>query len=327
MFALVLIVLGVAAGAACVEMPLPAVSRPPEATAVPGGVTALLQPPRGPLDGPYPRYRDVKNGLAVVLGTPDLGMGRQQRVSFVLSNDQDLVRLPALQYEVFRFAEGPNGPSGDPVGRGVAKFYPFPADSRGLYTTAVDLLTPGTWGLRLQAPMPDGSTASTLFAFEVGGDTRAPSVGDPAPRSRNRTLASAGTAAALSTGASPDPRLYERTIAEAIAARRPLVVVFASPGFCTNALCGPQVEQLSDLSRDYAGAASFIHVDIYENPSVVRERGLEAGVRSPLLQEWGLTTDEWTFVIDANGIVTARFEGFAPRIEVETALRALINRR
>jgi hypothetical protein len=311
--------------AACVR-PGAAPPATPPPTVVPGGVTTALVPARSPLDGPYPRYRDLLTGLVTVLGTPDLGMGRQQRISFVLSDDHDLVRLPALQYEVFRFAEGAGGPSGDAVSRGIAKFYAFPADSRGLYSATVDLLTPGTWGLRLQVPMPNGSVASTLFAFEVAARAKAPSVGDRAPRSRNRTLAEVGSVAELSTGSAPDRTLYERTIAQAIEARRPLILVFASPGFCTNALCGPQVEQLSELHRDYAGAASFIHVDIYENPAVVRERGLEAGVRTPLLQEWGLGTDEWTFVIDNDGVVAARFEGFAPRVEVEAALRAVLER-
>jgi hypothetical protein len=326
-----LIAASVALSSACAVVPQvvggpPSSVATPEATVVPGGVTTVLVPPRSPLDGPYPRYRDLQSGLITVLGTPDLGVGRQQRVSFVLSNAEGLVRLPAVQFDVFRFTEGASGPAGASVGRGVAKFHPFPGDSRGLYTATVDLPAAGTWGLGLSVPQPDGRIATTLFAFEVAADAKAPQVGERAPRSRSRTLADVGSVAELSTGTAPDKGLYERSIVAALDARRPLVVVFASPGFCTNALCGPQVEQLSDLHRDYAGAASFIHVDIYENPTVVRERGIEAGVRSPLLAEWGLETDEWTFVIDRNGVVAGRFEGFAPRVEVETALRAVIEK-
>jgi hypothetical protein len=289
---------------------------------VPGGVTALPIPARSPLDGPYPRYRDAVSGLVTILGTPDLAPGRQ-RVSFVLSDAEGLVRLPALQYELFRFDAGGTGPSGPPLGRGVARFAPFPDGSRGLYATEVDFATAGTWGLRVAVPRPDGAVASTLFAFEVPARAKAPLVGASAPRSRNRTLADTPLEA-LSTGSQPDPALYQSTIASALEAGRPLVVVFASPGFCTNALCGPQVEQLSELRAAYEGRASFVHVDIYENPQTVRERGLDAAVRTPLLREWGLETDEWTFVIDRGGVVSARFEGFAPREEVEGALRAVL---
>lgn len=321
----------IALGSACAALPAsmggpPSTSAPPEPTLVAGGVTTVPVPPRSPLDGPYPRYRDLQNGLVTVLGTPDLGVGRQQRVSFVLSNAEGLVSLPALQFDVYRFAEGASGPAGSSLARGIARFHAFPGDSRGLYSAAVDLLTPGTWGLGVAVPQPDGSVATTLFAFEVAAEAKAPAVGEAAPRSRNRTLTDVASLAELSTGSAPDRGLYERSIATALDTRRPLIVVFASPGFCTNALCGPQVEQLSELRRDYAGAANFVHVDIYENPQVVRERGLDAGVRTPVLAEWGLETDEWTFVIDRAGVVAARFEGFAPRVEVEAALRATIER-
>ena len=315
---------GAALVIACSEPARPAEIAAP--TVVPGGVTTVLVPPRSPLDGPYPRYRDLESGLVTVLGTPDLGVGPQQRVSFVLSDSEGLVRLPAIHFEVFHFAEGARGPSGSPVSRGLARFHAFPGDSRGLYSATLDLPTAGSWGLRLAVPQPDGSIADTLFAFDVAEDAHAPTVGDRAPRSLNRTLPEVGSLAELSTGSAPDPALYERTIAAALDAGRPLVLVFASPGFCTNALCGPQVEQLSELRRDYAGRAAFIHVDIYENPSVVRERGLDAGVRTPLLREWGLGTDEWTFVIDSAGLVAARFEGFAPRVEVEAALNSVLER-
>ncbi|MCC6238069.1 MAG: hypothetical protein IT299_10930 [Dehalococcoidia bacterium] len=294
------------------------------ATVIPGGVTAFPVPPRSPLDGPYPRYRDAANGLVTVLGTPDLAPG-PQRVSFVLSDAEGVVRLPVVQFELYRFASGREGPSGPVVASGTATFHPFPADTRGLHTTRVDFPEAGTWGLRLIVPRPDGTVASTLFAFDVPARARAPLVGDAAPRSLNRTLASTSLAE-LSTGSNPDPAVYGSTIAAALDASRPFVVVFASPGFCTNALCGPQVEQLSELRALYEERAAFIHVELYENPQAVRQQGLQVGVRTPVLGEWGLETDEWTFVVDGSGSVAARFEGFAPREEVEAALRGVLSR-
>ena len=155
--------------------------------------------------------------------------------------------------------------------------------------------------------------------------TRAPAVGEPAPASANRTLRDAASVAELSTGAEPDPELYRLTIAEALAAEgRPLVVVFASPGFCTNALCGPQAEVASVLRERHGDRADFIHVDLFENPHEVRTGGLDAAIETPLLEEWGLETDEWTFVIDGGGIVAARFEAFAPEAELEAALLAVL---
>ena len=114
-------------------------------------------------------------------------------------------------------------------------------------------------------------------------------------------------------------------IADSIAAHRPAVVIFASPAFCTTPLCGPQVEDASALARKYGDRTDIIHVDLYQNPQEIRG-DLSRAVRSPLLKEWGLRTDEWTFVIDANGEIAARFEAYAPMAEVEAALERVLPR-
>ena len=286
-----------------------------EATAASGAGGAIAAGEAGLASG-YPRFVDDGTGLTVVLGTPDLGVGRQ-RVSFVLSDAGGIVRLPIATLAA-RF--GANGESRS----AIARFHEFPGGVRGLHVGWLDFDRAGEWTLEVSVPRPDGSIAATSFPVAVAGRTRAPGVGDPAPASRNRTLADAESVHDLSTGADPDPALYERTIAGALAEGRPLAVVFASPGFCTNALCGPQAEVLSALRARYADRARFIHVDLYENPAEVRRAGLEAAVETPLLAEWGLETAEWTFIVDAEGRVAARFEAFATEDELEQALLAVL---
>ena len=94
----------------------------------------------------------------------------------------------------------------------------------------------------------------------------------------------------------------------------------ASPAFCTNAVCGPQVQVLQELKDEYKGLANFIHVDIYDNPQEI-QGDLDRARISPTVVEWALPSTEWTFVIDKQGIVSARFEAFATFEELEEALR------
>ena len=270
------------------------------------------------LESGYPRYVDAEAGLTVILGTPDLAVGRQ-RVAFVLSDAGGVVRLP-IATVVSRF-EGDEA-SGETA---TARFYEFPEGVRGIYVSELTFDRAGEWRLEVSLPRPDGTNASTSFRFPVAERALAPAVGDAAPASRNRTLADVASVHELSTGAEPDPALYKLTIAEALAAGRPLVVVFASPGFCTNALCGPQAEVLSALRERHGAGASFIHVDLYENPTEIRGAGLDVAIETPLLAEWGLETDEWTFIVDASGKIAARFEAFAPEVEVEQALLAVLD--
>ena len=264
-------------------------------------------------EGGYPVYIS-EDGFTIALGTPDLGAG-PQRVSVVVESAEGLVEFPALALRYW--LEGAAEPPAD----ALATFTRFPDGVRGFHLMQLDFDQPGAWVLLLRVPTVDGFTEIPL-SLEVRADTLAPTVGEAPPPSDNRTLRDVEGAEQLSTGAEPDASLYELTVAEALEQARPFVIVFASPGFCTNAFCGPQVEVLSQLRERYPDAAAYIHVDLYENPLEVR-RG-EPPIETPLLEEWGLQTDEWTFVVGADGRVAARFEAFAPIEEVEAALTAVL---
>jgi hypothetical protein len=164
--------------------------------------------------------------------------------------------------------------------------------------------------------------ARVTVPVTVAERAAAPVVGAPAPASANRTARDVPALDRLTTSPTPDPALYQHRIADSLAAHRPLVVVFASPAFCTTPLCGPQVEEAADLARRYGDRVDFVHVDLYQHPEDIHG-DLAHAERSPILREWGIRTDEWTFVIDASGRVAARFEAFVPRAELEPAIRAV----
>ncbi|MCK9496882.1 MAG: thioredoxin family protein [Dehalococcoidia bacterium] len=289
---------------------------PSEGVAIPGGATWVDDP----FSGGYPTYDDEATGLRIVFGTPDLGTGTS-RVSFALFDDVGLISEPTLTVTTRFYPDGAEGDfeSGEEA---QVQFRPFPEGSRGIYTGALTFDTPGLWALDVAVPAGAEST-SVVFPVEVAEEAQAPAVGDPAPASDSRTVADEPDLAELSTATTPDPRLHQASITDALTAGTPFVVTFASPAYCTNALCGPQVEVLSELADQHGDAASFIHVDLYENPTEIRG-DFSLARRTPVLDEWGIHTDEWTFVVDADGRVGARFEGFAPREEVEAALLAVL---
>ena len=264
----------------------------------------------------YPQYSDEESGLILVFGTPDLGPG-PQRIAFVLSDNEGIVRLPIVSISASL--------DGGEAVTAIARYFDFPEGIRGLYVGEIEFDQVGEWLIEVSLPRPDGSLAVLSFPAEVAERTLAPDVGDPAPASLNRTLDDVESVYQLSTGAEPDPALYELTVAEAIEAGRPFVIVFASPGFCTNALCGPQAEILTVLRERHGDRANFIHVDLYENPEEIRTMGLGVAIETPLLREWGLHTPEWTFIVGADGLVAGRFEAFAPEEELEEALIAVLD--
>ena len=257
------------------------------------------------------------DGLQAIFATPDLGLG-ESRVAFVLTSREGLVRSPVATVSS-SFFRGGEETQGELRQTALAVFRPWPYGTRGTYTTRLTLDEPGRWGLDITVLGTDGSGRRAELFFDVEATASAPAVGSPATKSINKTLEDVERISQLSTGSMHDPDLYQITIAEAVASGLPTVVVMASPAFCTNAVCGPQVEVLSQIKDSYRGRAHFIHVDIYDNPEEI-QGDLTRGLISPTVVEWNLPSTEWSFVIDSNGIVSARFESFATLEEVEEAL-------
>ena len=260
------------------------------------------------------------DGVHLIFGTPDLGLGTQ-RVGVVAVSEKGLVRSPAATISTFYYPTEDS--EGEHKQTTLGIFRGFPLNTRGMYTADLEFDRAGHWGLEISLLDENARTLKASLRFNVAESTVAPSAGSPAVRSLNKTLADGSTLSDLTTGSLQDPDLYRITIAEAVDSGRPTVVVMASPAFCTNAVCGPQVDVLKELKDKYAGQANFIHVDLYDNPTGI-QGDLSQAVISPTVIEWNLPSTEWSFVIDSEGIVAARFESFATFEELEEALLALL---
>ena len=145
-----------------------------------------------------------------------------------------------------------------------------------------------------------------------------PEVGDEAPLSKTPTGTDGDDLTAISTDLEPDPRLYQLSIDEAVTNGRPTVVAFATPAFCQTALCGPTLEIVKEVTSD-RDDLDVVHVEPFE---------LEAARNGSLvpietMSEWHLATEPWVFVVDADGLISASFEGILGPNEIQTAIDAL----
>jgi peroxiredoxin len=80
---------------------------------------------------------------------------------------------------------------------------------------------------------------------------------------------------------------------------------------------------VKELKAEYSDKANFIHIEVYDNPDEI-EGDLNNAIVSPVLAEWGLPSEPWTFIVDEDGLIQAKFESFATREELETALTAVL---
>jgi hypothetical protein len=129
-----------------------------------------------------------------------------------------------------------------------------------------------------------------------------------------------GDAAKISTAYPADTTLLQDSIPTLLKEHRPFVVVFATPKFCTSRICGPIVEIVQNVQVALKGTPmAFVHAEIYKDLDPTKGT-------TPWVDAWRLPTEPWVFVVDAQGQITAKFEGAVTESELEAAARAALKR-
>ena len=202
--------------------------------------------------------------------------------------------------------------------------------SVGIYVVNVDLPSAGLWGAEFTTTAAGGPEERIRLQFVVLPEARVVSVGDAAPASDTPTLADVnGDVTMLSTDEAPVKAFYETSVADALAAKEPFLLVFATPKFCASAQCGPTLDRIKPIAAAHPDV-TVINVEPYELEDVEGQLQpvLTDGALTPTAAtlEWRLQSEPWVFVVDGNGIVTASFEGIVSEAELEAALAALATR-
>ena len=277
--------------------------------------------------------------VSLVVSNSDLAVG-DNRVSFGLVDRDYLpvrpddlgdggVTLRAVYYE-------PGADTGQVRHRTAAEYLPWTSAGlagRGIYIAQIHFDQagaatddiPGIWELHatFDYGAAGGESLTIGAAVSVAAEHRAPAVGDLAPLSDTPTASDTADLRAISSSPQPDPALYRLSAADAVRAGLPAVISFATPAFCVSATCGPQIDDLSQLAARYRGRANFVHIEVYRNPHLISAKN-PARELAPAVDEWGLVSEPWTFVVDADGRIAARFEQYVPPSALEGALRAVL---
>ena len=212
----------------------------------------------------------------------------------------------------------------EPITQVKADYNPWPYGVRGSYAAPVEFPAAGKYQLTAE-PIGGEVSGQALIDVEVLAESPVPSIGDTPPSSETKTLGDGIAVFDLTTDFEPDEELYQLSVADAIEAQQPTVIVFATPAFCTSPTCGPQVDTVSELRAAHPDKANYIHVELYDNPEEIqgdlsRARLVLAADEWGFTQIPGWTNESWVFVLDSDGAVHQRFEGYATLTELEQAL-------
>jgi hypothetical protein len=255
--------------------------------------------------------------LSAIPAASELTVG-QNRLPLGVVKDGTPVNDPNLKVHVRLFFLGsasPNTVLGEADAVYLGQGLPF-----GLYVAYPTFDRAGDWGVEVQMTEAGGTPQLSRVRVNVLAQSNTPAVGTPAIPVKNLTSKDVPELQRLTSDSEPDPDLYQLTVADALAAKQPFLVTFSTPGFCQTAVCGPNLKVIKQLKETFKGQINFIHVEVYPYPfgeSAQQQR------RVPAMEEWKLTTEPWTFLVDGQGIIQARYEGGLTFTELEPALKQL----
>jgi hypothetical protein len=220
------------------------------------------------------------------------------------------------------------GPDGTSVAAPAAEFIWAIENVSGVYVTRADFPVAGAWTAVFTTAAPDSPEESIPFSFDVKEDASVVMPGDKAPSVDTPTLEDVGgDVAKISTDDTPEEAFYETSVADALAAHEPFVLVFATPKFCQTATCGPTLEKVKAVAADHADI-TFINVEPYKllladgqlQPDLSATGQLQA---APATDAYGLLSEPFVFVVGGDGVVKASFELIFTPDEIDEALAGL----
>ncbi|MGQ0805817.1 MAG: hypothetical protein ACT4PI_18430 [Actinomycetota bacterium] len=200
------------------------------------------------------------------------------------------------------------------------------SEARGVYgASAVRFDQAGFWVVDAEGTV-DGEPFEAGAGFEVKAAPQIVAVGEPAPRTENPIAGAPGVDplaidSRADDGEIPDPELHSTTVAGALAAGRPVVVVVSTPTFCVSRFCGPITEEVQELAQEFGDRVDFVHLEVWQD--------FEAQAVNPAAAEWisprdgGDLREPWVFVVGADGLVTERFDNAVSDADLRQAVEAL----
>lgn len=289
---------------------------------------------------------EVRAALVAQVASYELVAGRDQRVTVGLQSGRTakLVSFGTVDL-AFDYLGTEERPADPPVpGPTVtAEFIPVPgqtvttgdgprlvdpSEGIGVYrAAAVRFERAGSWQVKTTVVL-DGDTVTATAPFAVRASGQVPAPGEPAPRSTNHLPGAAGVpvkavdSRAEPDGSVPDPELHDRTVADAIAAGRPTMVVISTPVYCESRFCGPVTDSVQALAQRYGDRMSFVHLEVWRdfNKQQINKAAAE-WIYRPGAEG---AQEPWVFVVGADGAIADRFDNVASDAELADAIeRAL----
>ena len=258
--------------------------------------------------------------VRLTLASTDLGVGPNRLAFGLVDVESGPIREADVLISTFYLG---GGRQEGPIQTARAVWRRWPIAQAGLYTASFDFDRPGAWGVVADYADNLGTSVTISAGFEIRAKSATPALGERPPASVTKLAREFEDLKDMTSDPEPDEELYALTVADGLDAGKPLVVAFSTPAFCRTATCGPQLDVIKELKDYYYRDVNFVHVEVYDKPAEI-EGNLSNAPLAQAMIDWALPTEPWTFVMDSDGKVVAKFEAFATKDELEAALDAIL---
>ncbi|MBI4494882.1 MAG: FixH family protein [Chloroflexi bacterium] len=267
--------------------------------------SAGLKPSASPASAPF----------TVVLPASDLAVGKNRFLLALLDQTNKPISSAEVRLRFFKLEGG----QGTLKGEGEARYYGTGLGDRGVYVARTAFDAPGAWGVEVAVRRDGQDLGAARHSFEVQADSLTPALGAGIPASAIPTATSAAEIEKICS-ARPVDDFHSLSIADALAAGKPFLLLFASPGFCRSQTCGPSLQVVQGLRDLHGDRLNYLHVEVYQDP----DQGAPGLKPVPAVVEWNLPSEPWLFLVDARGKVFDKFEGGITVEETTPATEALL---
>lgn len=247
-----------------------------------------------------------------IVASSEVAVGENRLQIGLLDMNDAPVRSPQTTLRVDFIGPGDEEPSSNTTMEFLWTIKPI----QGLWVGTATFDQVGQWEAIIDVE-GGGYDTTVRTTVDVKEEGTTPEIGDKAPAVDTPTVSDVDELSEITTDSDPNRRFYELSIAQAVRAGRPAVIVFATPKFCTSQVCGPTLSIVKDVAKDFP-RVNFLHVEPYDLDKVPEELA-----PVPAVTAWGLPSEPWVFVTDGRGLVAAKYEGSVGPEELATTLRKL----
>jgi len=245
--------------------------------------------------------------FAVLSSVFDFFTGIDQRVAFALATNDSQPIHPTGPVTV---QIGPLGGALDAPVTGVLH-------GAGLVNPYVlvrhQFATPGMYVVRVTY---NGQQSDLPIKVVSPADTQIPLTGKPMISVPTPTNAHPMGVNPVCTNQPPCP-FHNVSLDAALAAHRPVALLFATPALCQSRFCGPVLDNLAAVYQPFAAKVTFIHCEIYTDLSGQTST-------SPVLA-YHLEHEPMLLLAGADGVVRERIDNASDQTEQSDALTRLVS--